>query len=181
MKNPSKNLNFETKPQITIDVNPVHEAYLRFIFSTPDKQRQIIMSRRQDIGRLIFSHIMAGDFQSKRPLMDHPVTFILPTPRTEIGYWLQYRYIFIPGWAQTKITDAIEYEFRSWVKERFRIGYEEEGMEQKTIINAILRGLNVRNNSLNFDMIKKIDYRNKRKKEEKQFKRLLTLEKSESY
>lgn len=174
-------IDLESKPQITIDLNPVHEAYLRFIFNTPEKCRFIILSRRQDIGRLIFSHIMAGDFQSKRPLMDHPVPFILPVPRTELGYWLQYRYIYIPGWAQTKIADAIEYEFRSWIRERFRIGYEEARMDQKTIINAILRGLNVRNNVVNFDMIKKIDYRNKRRREEIQFRRLLTLEKSEVY
>jgi hypothetical protein len=174
-------IDLETKPRITIDMHPVHEAFLRFIFSTPEKSRHIILSRRQDIGRLIFSHIMAGDFQSNRPMMDHPVTFILPTPRTEIGYWLQNRFVFIPGWAQTKISDAIEYEFRCWVKERFRIGYEDEKMEQRIIVNSILRGLNVRNNSINFDMIKKIDYRNKRKKEELQFKRLLTLEKSETY
>jgi hypothetical protein len=181
MKKPSPKIDFESKPQITIDINPVHEAFLRFIFASPEKCKYVILSRRQDIGRLIFSHIMAGDFQSKRPLMDHAVTFILPVPRTEIGYWLRYRHIYIPGWAQSKINDAIDYEFRCWVKDRFRIGYEEENMEQKTIINAILRGLNVRNNTVNFDMIKKIDYRNKRKKEEIQFKRLLTLEKSEIY
>jgi len=181
MKKPSPKIDFDTKPQITLNINPVHESFLRFISGTPEKCRYIILTRRHDIGRLIFSHIMAGDFQSKRPLMDHPVTFVLPVPRTEIGYWLQYRHIYIPGWAQTKISDAIEYEFRCWVKERFRIGYEEERMEQKLIINAILRGLNARNNSVNFDMIKKIDYRNKRKKEELQFKRLLTLEKSEIY
>lgn len=177
----SPKIDLESKPQITIDINQVHEAYLRFIFSTPEKNRYIILSRRQDIGRLISSHIMSGDFQSKRPLMLHPVTFILPVPRTEIGYWLQKRHLYFPDWAQSKINDAVEYEFRCWVKERFRIGYEDERMDQKTIINAILRGLNVRNNSVNFDMIKKIDYRNKRKREEIQFKKLLTLEKSESY
>lgn len=180
MKKSIPKINLESKPKITIDINPVHEAYLKFIFSSPENVRYIILSRRHDIGRLIFSHIMSADFQNRRPLMEHPVTFILPVPRTEIGYWLQYRHIYFPGWAQSKVNDAIEYEFRCWVKERFRIGYD-EGMEQKTIINAILRGLNVRNNSVNYDMIKKIDYRNKRKKEEIQFKRLLTIEKSESY
>ncbi len=181
MKKTFPKINLESKPKITLAIDPVHEAYLRFLFSTPENSRYVILNRRHDIGRLIFSHIMSGDFNNKRPLIDHSVTFILPVPRTEIGYWLQYRHIYLPGWAQSKITDAIEYEFRWWVKERFRIGYEDERMDQKTIINAILRGLNVRNNSVNFEMIKKIDYRNKRKKEEIQFKKLLMLEKSEVY
>jgi hypothetical protein len=181
MKKPSPKIDFESKPQITIDINPVHEAFLRFIFASPEKCKYVILSRRQDMGKLIFSHIMAGDFQSNRPLMINPVTFILPMANNGFGYWLRYRHIYLPEWAQEKINDGIEYHFRVWVKDRFRIGYEDENMEQKTIINAILRGLNARNNAVNFDMIKKIDYRNKRKKEEIQFKRLLTLEKSECY
>lgn len=173
------NIDLTTKPQITFSLPPILEAYCRFVFNTPERQRQIIITRRHDIGKLIFSHIMSGDFSIKRPSFDHAVTFILPVPSTAHEYWLRYRHIYIPRWAEEKITDAIEYEFRSWVKDRFRIGYEEEGMEQKTIINAILRGLNIRNNVVNFDTIKKIDYRNKRKKEEIQFKKLITIEKSE--
>ena len=172
-------IDLTTKPQVTISLNPLLEAFCRFVFSTPADKKHIILTRRLDVGKLIWAHIMSGDFQLKRPLIDHPVTFILPMPSNEHGYWLRYRYIFMPKWAEEKITDALEYEFRTWVKERFRIGYEEEGMDQKTIINAILRGLNVRNNVANFDAIKKIDYRKKRKKEELQFKKLLTLERSE--
>lgn len=173
-----KNLDLSTKPQITFSLTPLHQAFCRFIFKTPTDKKHIILSRRHDIGKLIFAHIMSGDFQFNRPLMDNPVTFILPMPSNEHGYWLRYRYIYIPRWAEEKINDSIDYEFRAWVRERFRIGYEEEGMDQKTIINTILRGLNVRNNEANFDMIKKIDYRNRRKREEIQFKRLLSIEKS---
>jgi len=172
-------IDFESKPKITISIHPLHQAFLRFLFQTPEKQKYIILSRRLDVGKLIFAHIMAGDFPVKRPLMEHPVTFILPIPGNEHGYWLRYRHIYFPDWCQQKINDAIEYEFRVWTKDRFRMGYDIEGMDQKTIINAILRGINARNNVANFDMIKKIDYRNKRKIEEIHFKRLITAELSE--
>jgi hypothetical protein len=121
---------------------------------------------------------MSGDINLTRPVLDHPVTFILPMPNNEHGYWLRYRFIYIPKWVEEKFKDAIAYEFKFWVRECFRIGYEEEGMDQKTIINTILRGLKVRNNEANYDMIKKIDYRNRRKKEEIQFKKLLRVERS---
>ena len=78
-----------------------------------------------------------------------------------------------------KFRDAIEYEFKFWVKERFRRGYEEYNMDQDTIVKAILRGLKVRNNKDNYEMIKKIDYRKRRTKEEIDFKNLLCVEKSE--
>lgn len=168
----------DKKPRITFSMHPVHEAFCRFIFNTPADKKLIILSRRHDIGKLIFAHIMNGDFKLDRPVFDNAVTFILPTPSNEHGYWLRYRYIYIPKWAEEKISDSIDYEFRCWVKERFRIGYEELKMDQKTIIEAILRGLNVRNNEANFDMIKKIDYRNRRKREEIQFKKLIYFEKS---
>jgi len=173
-----KNLNLDTKPRITFSLHPLHEAFCRFIFNASDNQKLIILSRRHDIGKLIFAHIMSGDINLSRPVLDHPVTFILPMPNNEHGYWLRYRFIYIPKWVEDKFKDAIEYEFKFWVRERFRIGYEEEGMDQKTIINTILRGLKVRNNEANSDMIKKIDYRNRRKKEEIQFKKLLRVEKS---
>jgi hypothetical protein len=176
---PSVKINFETKPKIIFELPPILEAYCRFVFRTPAEQRQIVLTRRHDIGKLIFGHIMSADFSLKRPVMTHPVTFILPMPSNEHGYWLRYRHIYLPKWAEEKITDAIEYEFRSWVKERFRIGYDSEKYEQKTIVNAILRGLNVRNNAVNFDAIKKIDYRERRKQEEIQFMRLLNTEQSD--
>ncbi len=176
MKKPS--VDFDTKPQITFELPSILEAYCRYIFKTQPGQRHIILSRRHDIGKLIFSHLMSGDFYLKRHVMVTPVTFILPMPSNEHGYWLRYRHIYIPRWAEEKIQDGIEYDFRNWVKERFRIGYE-QNYNQKTIINAILRGLNVRNNVANYDTIKKIDYRDRRRQEEFQFKKLLKLELSD--
>jgi len=171
MKQTPKN-DLDTKPKITFNLDPVLINFCRYIFKTPPYQKYIILNRREDIGKLIFSHIQSGDFKPERPFIKHPVTFILPIPNERHGYWLRFRHIFIPIWVEEKFADAIEYEFKWWVREKFRLGYEEEGWDQKTIISAILRGLNIRNNAINSDTIKKIDYRNRRKDEQKKFKKL---------
>jgi hypothetical protein len=172
MKQLSK-INFESKPTVTFNLEPIHINFCRYIFNTPHNQRHILLRRNEDIGKLIFSHIQTGDFRNTRPLINSPVTFILPNPNND--NWIRYRYLFIPKWVESKITDGIDYEFKNWVREKFRIGYE-QNWEQKTIVNAILRGLNVRNNAINFDTIKKIDYRNRRKTEEKRFRKLYLAE-----
>lgn len=81
-------------------------------------------------------------------------------------------FLYVSSWGQQKIKDAVEFEFRSWVRTRFEIGYRKK-MEQKDIVNAILRGINLRDNVANFDTIKKIDYRNRRSVDEKRFEELL--------
>jgi len=164
MKKPPVDL--DSKPSITIDLKPHLEAYCRMVFNSPVKQKKIVLSRRHHLGKLIFGHIFAADIKLTRPLMDNPVTFILPTPRTEIGYMLQYRNIYFPMWCTDLINDCIEADFRLWLRERFWVGYERKGWEQQRIVLAILRRVNLRNNAVNFDMIKKIDYRNRRENQE---------------
>lgn len=159
-------IDLETKPQITIDLKPHLEAYCRMVFKSPLRTRKVILNRKHHIGKLIFGHIFAADIKIPRPLMENPVTFILPTPRTEIGYMLQYRNIYFPAWCTDLINDGIEADFRLWLRERFWIGYERKRWDQQRIVLAILRKINLRNNAVNFDMIKKIDYRNRRQAEE---------------
>jgi len=169
-------INFDTKPRITFSLDPILINYCRYIFKTPSQQKLIILNRKEDLGKLIFSHIQAGDFKNNRPFIKHPVIFILPTTNCKNDNWLRNRYIFVPKWVENKFAMAIEYEFKWWVREKFRVGYEDEGWDQKTIVNAILRGLNVRNNAVNSDTIKKIDYRTRRKEEKIRFKKLCLKE-----
>jgi len=159
-------VDLETKPSITIDLKPHLEAYCRMLFNAPIRQKRIILHRKHHIGKLIFGHIYAADIRVPRPMMDNPVTFVLPTPRTEMGYILQYRNIYFPVWCQDLISDCIEADFRLWMRERFYIGYERKHWGQQRIICAILRRINLRNNAVNFDMVKKNDYRKRRELEE---------------
>lgn len=164
-------IDFSTKPQVTIQLDPVLEAFCRFVFQTPPKQKEIVVSRFHDIGKLIHSNILVRDLPVRRPFIDHPVTFILPVNKTN-HHALGNHFLHCSKWGEQKIADGIEWEFKAWVRRRFEIGYEQK-LEQKEIVEAVLRGLNLRENVVNFDTIKKIDYRNRRRIEEKRFNNLL--------
>jgi len=73
-----KNVTLDTKPQITISLYPVLEAFCRYIFKTPSNQKQIIVCRNQDLGKLIHSNVITSDLTIRRPFIINPVTFILP-------------------------------------------------------------------------------------------------------
>ena len=165
-------INFTTKPKITINLDPVLEAYCRYVFKTPAAQKEIIVTRHHDIGKLIHSNVISSDLPPHRPFKKNPVVFILPINQRN-QHALKFHFLNVSNWGEQKIKDGIEYEFKSWVRQRFEIGYNEKKWDRKAIIEAILRGLNIRNNAANFDAIKKIDYRNRRKIEEVMFHELL--------
>ena len=169
-----KNVNLNTKPQITISLDPVLEAFCRYTFKTPAAQKQITVCRNHDIGKLIHSNVITSDLPVRRPFDINPVTFILPVNRVN-HHAISFHFLKISNWGEQKIQDGIEYEFRRWVDKKFADGYKKK-YHQIEIVEAILRGLNVRNNAANFDAIKKIDYRSSRKEEEKRFNLLLLAE-----
>ena len=174
MKKPT--ISLDNKPSITIDMKPHLEAYCRMVFFSPPKEKYILLNRKHHIGKLIYGHIFAADTKVTRPFMDHPVTFILPQPSNEMGYFLQHRHVYFQNWCEQLVNDAIEADFRLWLRERFWIGYERKGWEQQRIVCAVLRRINLRNNVVNFDMIKKIDYRNRRENEESDANELSNFE-----
>ena len=166
-----KNAKYRPKPQVTINIDPIREAYCRFIFKTPENQPEITIHLKHDLGMLIHSHVRSSHCFRKSPSLINPVTIILPTnPVNQNG--ILSGFLFVDSWGLQKIENAIEYDFRKWVERRYEIGYRKR-FDRKDIIEAILRGLNVRNNVANFDAIKKIDYRNHRKNEEIRFAELL--------
>ena len=165
-------INFSTKPKIIINLDPVLEAYCRFIFSSIPDQKEIVVSRHHDIGKLIHSNINTSDLPIRRPFLENPVTFILPVNHKN-QHALKHHFLYVSNWGEQKIADGIEYEFKAWVRQRFEVGYIKKKLDRKDIIEAILRGLNLRNNAANFDTIKKIDYRNRRRIEERRFENLI--------
>ena len=159
------------RPQITISLSPLLESYCRLIFNCEPCEKEIRLRKNYDIAKLIHSNVITADAPVKRPFIEHPVTFILPVDKVN-HYALRYHFLHVSIWGEQKIVEGIDYEFRRWIIQCFDRGYE-RGYTQKTIIEAILRGLNDRNNSANFDAVKKIDYRHRRKSEERRFNELL--------
>jgi hypothetical protein len=174
MKNVMTKIDFTEKPQITISL-PLHlEAFCRFTFKTPDEQKEIIITRNHDIGRLIHSNINTSDLPMKSPCIPNRVIFILPVNKIN-HHGITSHFLKVSSWGEQKIVDGIEYEYRKWVERCFEIGYQKK-WEQKEIIEAILRGLNIRNNVANYDAVKKNDYRMRKKLDEKRFTELLNAD-----
>ena len=162
----------ENRPHVFINLPCLLESYLRYIFKTPATEKHIELNRKSDIGKMITSQVITSDLPiSVSPLELNRVKVILPVTENNVNA-VKYHFIRISPWGEEKIRDYIEADFRLWIKRRFEIGYE-LNYEQRQIVDAILRGLNERNQVANFDAIKKIDYRNRRKIEEKRFKSLL--------
>lgn len=158
------------KPKVQIALEPILEAYCRFIFNTPEEEKEIAITRHSDIGKLISALVVASELPVKRT-GDNLVTFLLPVNEKN-QHGVKYHFLTVHGWAEQRIQDLLEYEYRKWVQRRFEIGYAKK-YTQKEIIEAILRALNVRDNVANFDAIKKMDYRNRRKVAERRFIELL--------
>lgn len=175
MKRP--NVNFDTKPQITVDLPPVLEGYLRWLFRTPPKQKEIIIHRRFREGMAIYSKIYPVEFPPKRPIMDNPVTVILPVTANN-KHQIRYRFFTISQMGHEQMIDDLEVLFDKWLYKKFRDGYL-RGWTQLQIVDAILRGFNVRKNAVNFDAIKKHDFRNRCRDEEKRFSDLVNHEYSD--
>ena len=160
-----------TRPSVTISLSPLLESYCRLIFGTDPNVKEIALRKNYDIAKLIHSNVYSCDTPDRRAFINTPVTFILPVDKVNHRE-LQFHFLHVHPWGSQKIVEGIEYEFRRWITQRFDKGYD-MGYSQKIIVEAIVRGLNVRNTAANFDAIKKIDYRNRRKTEERRFDELL--------
>lgn len=183
-----KNKKYYPKPQITISIEPILEAYLRFVFNTPADQKTITINLKKDLGKLIHSHVHSSHCLRKSPSIVNPVNIILPVNESN-QHGVLSGFLYVDVWGLKKIENGIDYEFSRWLKERFERGYRiafENGEEfknsyrrkqiDKAIIEAILRALDIRHNSINFERIKKIVYRNYRKEQEIRFEKLLSID-----
>lgn len=166
------NVDLSTKPQVTINLDPVLEAYLRIVFKTPPAQKEIIINRKQSEGKAIYSKVYPIEFPERKPFRENPVTIILPLTKNNQGT-LKYRFYHVSRMGEEQIHDDLEVLFEKWLFKFFVKGYQKK-YKQDEIVNAVLRGLNLRKNVANFDAIKKFDYRCRRKSEDETYKELLT-------
>lgn len=161
----------ESKPKITIDLSPMLEAYCRIIFETPVNQKEIVINRKRREGQAIYSKVSPVEFPPARPFYCNPVTFILPVTKNNKSV-LNFRFYRVSKMAEEQIRDDLTVLMQIWLFRFFKTGYQRH-YSQEEIVNAILRGLNLRKNVANFDAIKKFDYRERRKTEDETFKYLL--------
>ena len=136
-----------TKNIITIDLPPHLADYCRHEFGV-DNEGNIILRRSHDIGKQIYSGL-------------HPTLFIIPVTKSN-RYILGSRFLYISRWGEEKIQDYIESDFNQRMRILFEAGYR-KNYSQKQIIEAILQAYNIKNTSLNYEAVKKSDYRNQKK------------------
>ena len=137
-----------TKNIITIDLPPHLADYCRHEFGV-DNEENIILRRSHDIGKQIYSHILTADLPPKQLPGLHPTPFIIPVTKSN-RYILGSRFLYISRWGEEKIQDYIEADYR-------------KNYSQKQIVEAILQAYNIKNTSLNYEAVKKSDYRNQKK------------------
>lgn len=126
-----------------------------------DKEGNIVLSRKNDIGRHICSMIVTSDTPVKGIPVSDPISFIIPVTAAN-QYVMKYRFVYVSRWGEEKIQDYIESEFNIRMKLLFETGYL-KNYSQKQIIESILQAYNIKNTALNFEAIKKSDYRMNRK------------------
>lgn len=149
-----------TKNIITIDLPPHLADFCRHEFGE-DTDGNIILRRSHDIGRQIYAQILTSDLPKKELPWTHPASFIIPVTRSN-RYVLVSRFLYISRWGEEKIRDYIESDFNQRMRILFEAGYR-KNYSQKQIIEAILQAYNIKNTSLNYEAVKKSDYRNQKK------------------
>ncbi len=154
-------IDFSTKPKIILNLHPVFEAFLRLRFRTPRWQSEIVVSRSLREGKAIYAKIKPVEFPPVRPFMENPVTIILPLTKFNQST-LNFKFFALTKMAEEQLNDDLDVLLDKFLFKVFQKGYR-QGFTQKQIVEGIMHEFNLRKNSVNFDTIKKYDYRARKK------------------
>ena len=148
-------------PTITIELQPYLHDFLYHEFGTPRGEDAVRVTAANDIGKMIQAMVTVSDRPPKQPIKDHPITLALPVQEWN-HFIFRENFIYIPEWKQHQLRDYIEAVYRLRIREYFIAGYE-KGYKQDRIIRAFLYAYNIKNNALNYDTVKKYDYRSRQR------------------
>lgn len=148
----------DNRPYITINLKPILQDFMLHEFNCTE-DGAILLTERHDIGRYINTMWSVSDKPVKEKDYMYPVKMIIPM-KSNSAYILKYNFIHVTTWKHVQIINYIEAEFQRRIKDYFSIGYEKK-FKQVDIINGFLQAYNIKNNQLNFDQVKKLDYRNR--------------------
>ena len=146
---------------LTHETSSYHRTSSSHEFGTPRSEEAITVTAANDLGKLIQSMITVSDRPPKQAIKEHPVTLVLPVQEWN-HFIFQENFIYIPEWKQRMLREYIEASYRIRIREYFIAGYE-KGYKQDRIIRAFLYAYNIKNNAINYDAVKKYDYRNRQR------------------
>lgn len=148
------------KPYVTIDLAPHLQDYLYHEFPEGE-DGGVLISATNDMGKFATAMISVTDRPPRTIDMENPINLYLP-----IQAWnhaiLEENFLYIPEWKHRMLQNYIDSSFRLRIREYFLHGYE-KGFKQDKIILAFLRAYSIKNNAINYETIKKYDYRNRQK------------------
>lgn len=148
-------------PYVIIELQPYLHDFLYHEFGTDKKDDGVMIKTTIDAGKFIQAMVTISDRPAKQELKEHPIKLYLPIQEWNHNI-LEENFLYVPTWKQKMLQDYIEASFRIRVREFFVAGYQ-VGHNQDMIIKAFLNAYNIKNNQLNYDTIKKYDYRNRQK------------------
>ena len=148
------------RPKITIDLPLYLQDFLHHEFKVK-RSDELIIDGTTDIGKIIQAMITVSDRPRRQEIKDSPLTLYLPVQEWNHAIFTE-NFIYVPEWKQQQLRLYIEAEFRLRIKEFFFSGYS-KGYSQKDIINAFLQAYNMKYNSINYETVKKYDFRYRRK------------------
>ncbi|MGL5682576.1 MAG: hypothetical protein ACRDDZ_05900 [Marinifilaceae bacterium] len=148
------------KTTISIDLPPHLEDFCRHELN-PDDKGNIILRRSHCIGKVIHGNILTAEYPVKTESMKNKVLFVVPiTPNNR--YALSNAFLYISKWGNERIVDYIEACFTMRVRLFFEAGYA-KNYRQKEIIEAFMQQYNITHTAINYETIKKYDYRTRHK------------------
>lgn len=153
-----ENHNGECQPVIILDLRPNLHDFMIYEFGE-DNHGRIKLNNRSEIGMFIDSMWSVSSLPINRKY-ENPVKLILPI-NNDTHYVVKYNFIYFESWKMTQINNYIESQMILRVREFFQTGYEKKYC-QKTIIEGLLASMNIKKNQFTFDMLKQMDYRNRR-------------------
>lgn len=149
------------RPFVTIDLAPHLQDFLFHELRLNRKSGELMADGTHDIGRMIQSMVTVTDRPRKQEIGENPLRITLPVQEWNHAIFSE-NFVYIPEWKQKQLRLFIEAEFRLRIKEYFFVGYA-KGFRQDKIIQAFLHSYNIKRNAINYETVKKYDYRNRRR------------------
>ncbi|KAA6349006.1 hypothetical protein EZS27_003606 [termite gut metagenome] len=156
------NQTAEKTPSVVIELAPHLHDFLYHEFACSKKKYDgVMITVTNDIGKYIQSMIDISNTPKNQEIKENPIKLYLPTQEWN-HYIFQKNFLFVPVWRQKMIQDYIEASFRIRIREYFQEGYS-KGFKQERILQSFLLSYNIKNNAINYDAVKKYDYRYRQK------------------
>lgn len=149
------------RPFVIIELQPYLHDFLYHEFNSDKKEDGVFVNTGNDTGKFISAMVTITDRPAKQEIKDNPIKLYLPIQEWSHSI-LEENFLYVPLWKQKMLQDYIEASFRLRIREFFITGYE-LGHKQDMIIKAFLAAYNIKHNTLNYDTIKKYDYRNRQR------------------